>query len=80
MQSIDLHGYSIEDGVAAADKFVDSCFTYKHQNVEIITGHGPMHECLRKVMRENPLVKEVMNDGILGFSYKGRIVLELEAY
>lgn len=80
MQSIDLHGKSIEDGLVAAEAFVDSNFTHKFQEVEIITGSGPMFHRIIKAMRSNPLVKEIKNDGILGFAYKGRIVLELEAH
>lgn len=78
MQSIDLHGYTIEDGINAADKFIDSSFVRNVSEVEIITGNGPMYGKVLELVRSHQLVKDVRNDGILGFSYKGRVVLELE--
>lgn len=80
MQTIDLHGYTIEDGVEATIKFIDSSFIGRHSSIEIITGNGPMFYRVLEEARKSTLVKEVRNDGILGFSYVGRVVLDLEDY
>ena len=77
MKTIDLHGYTVEDAMNAAEKFVDNCFVEREIEAMIITGSGKIYHQVLGAVRQNPLVSLIHNDGPLGFKYRGHIYLEL---
>ncbi len=76
---IDLRGFTAEEGVAAAEQFIDNAVMSKLQTLRIIHGKGTgvLRQAIQQMLRKNKFVKS-FRLGVYGEGETGVTVVELK--